>query len=184
MPGYKLGADRRADWTDTVEAGVEAAQPPLLDLGPGIGLLENLPTMAAFHEYAHARLDLAAPIAIVGGTGLLWLVALLYGTPASPRPSPALTVLYGGPDLATQRASLSAWTVASSPHSNREQLPMAWAALLAPHAQAGAPLWEALPAAMAERATSEDMANQDGDPWLAWAGLGLALLLIILALAL
>jgi hypothetical protein len=181
MAGYKLGADLRSDWMATVEAGVEAAQPPLLDLGPAIGLLENLPTMEAFRDYADDRLDIAAPTAIIGGDGLLWLMALFSGAPMSSGPSPAMTVLYGGPDLATQVASLGALAPRLT-YRDKQELPEAWATLLAPSAQAGAPPWAAFPLAVATTAAT-NAENDVDDPWLTWAGLLLALLLIILALA-
>jgi hypothetical protein len=182
MSGYNVPTDLRSDWAAQIEADLEAGQSPLLNLGAGNGLLENLPALVALHAFAAGRHDLAAPTVLVGGNPLLWLAALLHTADGIGSHSPPFTLLYSGPDLATQIASSGAIMAAHQLVQQPHELPAAWTTLLAPGRQAGAPLWETLPLAVAQ-STTPAPAEPD-DPWLAWGGLSLALLLVILGLAL
>jgi hypothetical protein len=154
----------------------------LFQLGAGLSLLDNLPTLVAFHAFAHERQDVAAPTALIGGQAALWLAALMVEPPANGPPAAAITVIYSGPDLATQLAV--AGTMAPPATGNR--IHAGYATLLAPTAQAGAPLWASLPLLLAEVSSALPSRTEPSlvDRWLAWAGVGLALLLVVLALVL
>jgi hypothetical protein len=175
------GADLRASWGALVEASLEAGRPPLFQLGAGLSLLENLPPLVALHAFSQERQDVATPTAVIGGQAVLWLTALMHESPANRSPATAINVIYGGPDVATQMASLAAL----APGAQGDTIPAGYVSLLAPAAQAGTPLWVTLPFQLAEQ-TSPIQATEPevADQLLAWAGVGLALLLILLALVL
>ena len=178
-------ANRRADpyggWTDAVEIGLENGRSPLFHLGAGLSLLENLPTLVALHAFAHERSDVTAPTAVIGGQPLLWLAALMQEREAQSASTPPITVVFAGPDLATEIAGVE---LLAQP-TRDTIVPPGFAPLLAPSEQAGAPLWESLPLLLAQESSAPppaDGAAEVADRWLAWAGAGLAFVLIVLAL--
>ncbi|HMN27548.1 MAG TPA: hypothetical protein PKE45_05275, partial [Caldilineaceae bacterium] len=151
-----------------------------LQLWAGLNLLDNLSTVVAFHAFAQERQDVAAPTVLIGGQAALWLAALAVERPAEGPPAGEMTVMYSGPELATQVAV--AGTLA--PPATGNAIPAGYAPLLAPRAQAGAPLWASLPLLLAESAPAIPSLAEPGlaDRWLAWAGVGLTVLLVVLAL--
>jgi hypothetical protein len=167
-------------WQTVIETGMETGQPPLLDLGLSPGILPGLTAALALISFAEARLDLTQPRVLVGGEGSSWLVALL-ATPqtAPPHQAPALTIIYGGADQATQMATVGI-TQSPSPATPGQHrlLPRSLTAWFAPAEHAGASSWPAL-VFQALRAVKPPAAD---DRWLAGAGGLLALALVILAL--
>jgi hypothetical protein len=185
MAGYDVTSEAKTIWTHTVDLNLEAGQRPLLDAGAGIGLLENLPVLVALHAYAQQRRDVTAPLITTGGNPLLWLAATMHEQPSQLPTSPGLTVLYGGPDLATQLAVIATLAPPRPVDLWRNQLPTQLASWFAPTTQGGAVRWEAFPWAQAEVAQQPVLTTVEpssGERWLSWLGLGLALVLIILAL--
>jgi hypothetical protein len=175
-------------WQGLIELALERGQTPLLNLGAGAGLLENIPTLVALHAFAQTRRDLATPLVVAGGAPIIWLAALLHdvetGPDRDPTQSPPLQVVYSGPDLATQSATIELFAHPGA-SSQIPQTPPGLANLLAPASQGGAPLWETLPLFLAATPAGDPQPTPTpapGDPWLGWFGVGLTLLLVILAL--
>lgn len=164
----------RTQWQTQIETSLEAGGPPLLDLGANTGVLDSVPALAALHAFAAERVDLTAPTIVSSGNSLLWFAALLYPHNHRSSQSPNLQVVYGGADLATHMASIETQRTRMAADEQANQLPARLALFFAPGAQAGPLLWEALPFAVTEEA--------DGDPWLAWVALVLAVGLVLMAL--
>jgi hypothetical protein len=184
VTGSSHPATLNDEWQGTIELALERGEIPLLNLGAGVGLLENIPALVALHAFARARRDVATATVIVGGAPMIWLAALLHDPEVDPQPasqqSPPLQIMYSGPDLATQSAALETL----SPPARTPPTPLGLVSLLAPASQSGAPLWETLPLllALTPDATAQPAATPvQGDPWLSWLGGGLALLLVIFA---
>ncbi len=184
MAGYGVTSEVQLIWTHTVDLNLEAGQRPLLDAGAGIGLLENLPVLVALHAYAHQRRDVTAPLITAGGDPLLWLAATMHEQSTQFPTSPGLTLVYSGPDLATQLAVTATLAPQRPVDVWGNQLPAQLAGWFAPSAQVGALRWEAFPWAQAETGQPAALAEvpSSGERWLGWLGLGLALVLVALAL--
>lgn len=185
ITGNSHATTLRDHWQRVIELALERGQTPLLNLGAGAGLLENIPMLVALHAFAQARRDVAAPTVVAGGAPVIWLAALLHDSEGGPEtgllPGPPLRVVYSGPDLATQSATID---LLAQPAANA-QLSSGLANLLAPETQSGAPLWETLPLLLA--ATVAERVQPTGAPelrdvWLGRFGGGLALLLVIITL--
>lgn len=167
-------------WQTTLETGVETGEMPLLDLGWSAGILPGLMPLLALTDFAHERLDMTAPTVLVGGDSSSWLVALL-ATPhtAPPLQAPGITIAYGGADQATHMASVGIYQSRSLHRPEQTQeLPRAYAAWFAPSEHAGATAWAAWPFGL----WAEVSRGQVGDRWLTWAGLLLAIGLLITGL--
>jgi hypothetical protein len=185
MSWHNSPAALRAEWQDRVEISLETGESPVLDLGANNGVLDSLPALMALQGFAEQRTDITTPTLVSGGNSLLWMAALVHEPSAAH--APALTVVYGGADLATQLGSLATQQVQPPARLQPPMLlPAQLAALFAPGAQAGPLWWEALPFAVAEEATRpanrpEDAPLRQDDPWLAWAAIAVAVVLVVAA---
>src|SRR5687767_12792502 len=94
-------------WQSEIEAGLEAGQTPVIDLGSGSLLFGMLPTLVALQYLAVRRTDVTTPTLLVNGVNPLWTAALLQtGTRPDGRGAPLPTVVFGGADTVTYMASL------------------------------------------------------------------------------
>ena len=183
-------------WQTATDRAIEAGQTPLLNLGCVDAAVDGLPGLAALAEAQPWPLATEPPLAVAGGGSQLWLAALLRPNGPGLPERPTVAVLFGGADAATQMASLNMMDAAQRSPLTREpqQIPTGYWRDLAPHSQplSAAP-WEALPMVLADE--SQDPASQaatakspdeqpEVDGWVGWTALGLALLLVILALLL
>jgi hypothetical protein len=170
-------------WQTTIETGVETGQAPLLDLGLSTEILPHLEALLALLVFAEERLDMAMPQVILGGASSGWLVALLALPPsASPERASALTVTYGGADQATQLASVGIYQDQTpvGQAQRRRELPPGYAPWFAPARLAATLSWSAWPFLFWTGASGA--LRTSADQWLQWAGLLVAVGLVILAL--
>ncbi len=178
------------DWQAEIESGLEAGQPPLLQLGATHSPLTGAVGLLALAALARRRTDIGAPAALLGGATPYWLAALLLRPSPGPLPHPQETAtLYAGPDPATYAAALDAHAapIAGPTRLVRApyDLPDGLASHSAPAALPGAPTrWDALPWLTAVPAHHD--ARYDAPPpapdWPAIAAMIAAITLVLLAL--
>jgi hypothetical protein len=177
----------QTQWQTTIERSLEAGQTPLIELGASLGELSGLSTLVALLAFAGQRNDLTAPVMVAGGNNVAWLIGLLYQV-YLPR-VPALTAIYGGAEPVTQMASSALYdSQLSTANARRPTAPPTYLApFVTPQDASSAPRWEALPFLLGAppHALPQASGSQPGmqtDPWLTWAGVCLAFVLILLAL--
>jgi hypothetical protein len=181
MTGSDVTSRLPTEWINAVELGLEAGRSPLLALGVGIDLLGNLPALVAFHAFARQRRDLTAPTVVIGGPVLLWLAGLMHEMDTAAPTTVPMTVVYGGPDRATQTASGS--ILASATEYNELARGPDWG--LTAEQQTGRSLWASPLLWLIEgSAPPADVSPppSTADHWLAWAGSALTIILIALAI--
>ena len=186
MNWYKTTTNYQTQWQTTIERGLEAGQTPLIDLGASLGELPQLNALVALLSFAGQRADLTSPVIIAGGNSVLWLAGLFY--PAYLPHVPALTVLYGGADPTMQLASSTLYgsQLATSLDTQETATPTYLAPYITPQITSTTFRWDTLPFLLGgpppsgNQSTGDDLAVQS-DAWLTWAGVGLALALILFA---
>jgi len=182
-------------WQSEIEAGLEAGQTPVIDLGSGPLLFGVLPTLVALQYLAERRTDVTTPTLLVNGVNPLWTAALLQaGARPNGRGSPLPTVVFGGADMVTYMASLPTFKLEQPGNPLRAPVtPVNMTPLFVPDVQAS-PLspWAALPFALAG---TIDNKQRNGahlarvalpvvqiDEWTTWIGIAMSAALILLAL--
>jgi len=174
-----------AAWQADLEAGLEAGQTPLLDLGISASPLGGLPALSALHQLAADRVDVTMPLIVVGGSDAGWPAALLLVT-ARPQRSSAAAIAYAGADWSSYLASLTVLTPHAPLGSGRNAAtPASMTPLFMPSGQADASLRaEVLPFALVEAIDSSGQLTALPDDWVTWGALGITVSLILLALLL
>jgi hypothetical protein len=176
-------------WQAVIEAGLEAGQTPWLDLGMEQEVIAGLGELTAVQQLASERQDVTAPVLVSSGNSLLWLASLLHqrATPVPAR-SPNLTVLYGGPDLATHIASLATRERVQPLPTQRAigELPANFAPFFAHPDRLGVVYGESLPWQVVGRQppAGQQMAPDAPhieDSWLTWSAILVLFLLILVA---
>lgn len=197
-------------WQDDVEQSIEAGATPVMELGAGDMPIEDLASLLAVQRWSALRTDLTVPILPAGGLGPQWLAALLRPAPHLSEDSPPQPVVaYAGAAEVEYLTAAALLHAAAGPPASRPGLSTTTAAIpvsyFLPQSQPGkslswdaqpflhfhsSPTYVAPPTAEAEQ-TGVDLADEPfyepvaEDPlqdWLAWAGLLLALFLVLLAI--
>lgn len=177
-----------AAWQTEIETKLEAGATPLLQTGASSSLLAGAAPLMAYHQFAARRTDITTPLVVAGGSSPLWLGLLL--APDDTRGVPLPAVVFGGPDLVSQFATvliLSSGAL-TAPSPIRTGTPPALAGFYAPRLAPGAVTpWESLPfVEVGERPQLGPAdAAVESDPtheWIAWGALLLALCLVLSAL--
>lgn len=174
-------------WQGQLDESLEAGETLWLEGGLSRRAVDHLPMLLALDLFAHQRADVTTPGLFIGGDGTVWTAALFRQATVRPASlSPALTLLYGGADLASYMATL-ATLPGPSAHTRRYEatgLPVGMQAPLLPTSQPGvAPAWSSLPFALGEQATSHNQTRAgDAEAWLPWLTILAVIALIITAL--
>lgn len=185
-------------WQDDVEQNTEAGVAPMLELGVSNMAAHDLPALLAMQRWCAQRSDITRPYLPVGGLGPLWIAAMMrpvsrHAAPDVPEPM----VLYSGTNDAEYILTVAMAQAAADrtrPNSHRrDAIPVSW---LVPQSQPAMALsWDALPflylnprprvphagAAVGEMTSVSSAPADPTQDWLAWAGLLLALFLVLLA---
>lgn len=165
-------------WQQELDLSLETGEAPVFDLGVSDTGLDGMAAALAVALLDAVRKDVSAPLAMAGGTGPLWLANLFHQRPATTPPhSPATTVAYTAPDLATHMAELQTLDTRTSVFRRRPADLPPWVQTAAqPSSHPGAvQTWETFPLAAATLA-----ARRDG--WVAWSAVALAGALLLIAL--
>jgi hypothetical protein len=181
-------------WQSEIEAGLEAGQTPVIDLGSGSLLFGILPTLVALQYLTARRTDVTTPTLLVNGVNPLWTAALLQaGAKPDGRGALLPTVVFGGADTITYMASLPTFKLERLGSPLRAPVtPVNMTPLFVPDVQAS-PLspWAALPFALA--GTIDSKQRNDAhlarvappvvqiDDWTTWIGIAVSAALILLA---
>ncbi len=193
MLSTKTPAQIADNWQAEIESGLEAGQPPLLQLGATHSPLTGAAGLLALAALARRRTDISAPAALLGGAAPYWLAALALRPPPGPLPHPQETAaLYAGPDPATYAAALDAHAAPIVGPTRlvrpAHALPDGFLSHFAPAALPGAPTrWDALPwlVSVPAHPDVQDQAR-NGAPappaWSAIAAMIAAITLVLLAL--
>jgi len=164
-------------WRATLDLGLETGEAPVYTVGaPGDGLTGQATVMALAMLDA-GRKDLTMPLVTVGGVGPLWLAALWHPRPTNaPAQTPPTTIAYTAPDVATHLAALTTWDTRQAAYYRRpQQLPPWVQPEAAPETNPAAPEpWQSIPLARFS-------ARGERDGWLAWAGIVMAVALLLIA---
>lgn len=183
-------------WQSEIEAGLEAGQTPVIDLGIGSLLLGSLPTLVALQYLAERRTDVTTPTLLTGAVNPLWPAVLLQARARlDGRGAPLPTVVFGGSDIVTYMASLPTLKLEQpcSPLRTAGVTPVNMTPLFVPDAQASslAP-WAVLPFALCETIehrqrinatlTHADPRLRQADDWVTWSGIVMSAALILFAL--
>jgi len=171
-------------WQREVAMGLETGQPPRLDLGFNQGGLSSIGRIVSLQAFVDERIDTTKPQILCGGDGSLWLLLLLMHQ--SDRAAEPATVLYTGAELVTHLASIATQHTAAAVDNSAsvDALPASFATLLAPTFASGLTRWEAFPfvkIAPDAQAVGQNSASPT-DPWLVWAAIAAALLLLFIPL--
>ena len=164
-------------WQQELDLSLETGESPLFDVGASTGGLEGMNGMLALWRMDAERRDLTAPVVTAGGMCGTWLAALHHSRPDDTPPrSPVTATAYTAPDVAAHMASQTLWDTRRSAFRRRPAEVPPWAQpAVVPDAVPGAPVpWEALPLSAAVPSTGRD-------GWLAWAGVVLAIALLLIA---
>ena len=155
-------------WLSATATAVEAGRSPLLEMGMGRRVIDNIPMLCAFAEWDAMRDDLTQPLFVAGGSDTLWPAPFLHmpqlidSNVAAAAP---IRIIYGGADQATYLASLVTHATDHLPTGAYYaiDLPSAMRPLLAshtaPHTHA---TWTMLPFTLLH--TMEGSAEQTGSP--------------------
>lgn len=162
-------------WRQTLDLSLETGESPIFSVDALAGGLASVHTAVALALLDAQRSDLTAPTLAIGGVSPEWLAVLWHERPESaPRRTPPTAIAYTAPDAATQLAARTTWdTRRSAFHQRPANLPP-WAQLEA-EATSVARRWDVAPL---HRFT--DSSGRDG--WLAWAGVVMAIALLLIAL--
>ncbi|HQY93589.1 hypothetical protein [Caldilinea sp.] len=164
-------------WRGTLDLSLESGEAPVFTIDATASGLAGMNAVLALALLDAHRNDLAAPRLTVGGTSPLWLAALWHTRPpnAPLRTLPTVTA-YTAPDVATHLAALTTWdTQRAAFHRRAHDLPPWAAPAVAPETNpAAGGRWETSPLAR-----FSDAAGSDG--WLAWAGVVMAVALLLIA---
>ncbi len=185
----------RTHWQGQIDESLEAGEALLLEMGVGHSVLTQLGALRALERLAAERVDVTAPLLVVGGDGVAWAATLLSSAPVLPTSSnatalaPAITPFYVGADQATYMASLATLPAVST-HTRQHMvtgLPVGMQSLLLPETQLGvAARWSSLPFALVAQAQAvgdaESADVDDQDAWLQWLTLLIVVGLLIVAL--
>jgi len=164
-------------WQQELDLSLETGESPLFDVGASTGGLEGMNGVLALWRMDAGRRDLTAPVVTAGGMSGAWLAALHHVRPDdTPVRSPAIITAYTAPDIATHMAGQTLWDTRRSAFRRRPADVPPWAhGAVVPEALPGAPApWETLPLSVTAR-------NGGRDGWLAWAGVVLAVALLLIA---
>ncbi|MCS6828693.1 MAG: hypothetical protein NZ553_18940 [Caldilinea sp.] len=164
-------------WRRLLDLGQEIGESPIFTLDALGGGLSGANAILALTLLDAERRDLTTPAFLVGGVSPLWLAALWREpSPTMPRRTAPTVVIYTAPDAATHCVACAVWDARLSPFFRRPGALPAWAQIEAgPAANPGAPeRWEVAP-------LSRFTTTQGRDGWLAWAGVVLALVLLLVA---
>ncbi len=166
-----------AAWQQELDLTLETGESPLFDVGAMADGQEGMNGLLALWRMDAGRRDLTAPVVIAGGMSGTWLAALHHTRPDdTPARSPAIVTAFTAPDVATHLASQTLWDTRRSAFRRRPAKVPPWAQpAVVPDAMPGASAsWETLLLSVEAR-----MGGQDG--WLAWAGVVLAVALLLIA---
>lgn len=164
-------------WRQWLDLGQEVGESPIFTVDALSDGLSGANAILALTLLDAERRDLTTPALLIGGVSPLWLAALWREpSPGMPQRTAPTAVIYTAPDVATHRAACAVWDARRSPFFRRPGSAPAWAEMEAgPAANPGMPeRWEVAP-------LSRFAAAQGRDGWLAWAGIILALLLLLVA---
>jgi hypothetical protein len=164
-------------WREALDLSLETGEAPVYTIDASADALAGQAAMLALVLLEAGRKDLAAPQLAVGGTGTLWLAALWQPRPANaPARTPPTITAYTAPDRATHLAALTTWDTRRSAYHRRPQQLPPWVPLeAAPETNPAAPeRWESIPLARFSTRTGRD-------GWLAWAGVVMAVALLLIA---
>ena len=164
-------------WQQELDLSLETGESPSFDIGAMGNGQEGMNGILALWRMDARRCDLAAPVVTAGGMSGTWLASLHHARPDdTPARSPAITTAFTAPDPATHMASQTLWVARRSPFRRRPARVPPWVQQVAvPDTVPGASaFWETL----LFRVTNTS-GGQDG--WLAWAGVVLAVALLLIA---
>jgi hypothetical protein len=185
-------------WQDEVERSIEAGSSPILELGVSPIPSDDLLSLLATQRWCAQRTDTSTPIFPGGGMGPQWIATLMRPLPRVPQ-APEPVVLYTGTTEAEYLMSVAMLFDATETRypgaPKRSAIPVSY---FAQDRQPGKSVsWDALPfialhisprePQVWEPEVGEAVTQFEGDhlqDWLAWAGLLLALFLILLAILL
>jgi len=166
-----------AVWQETLDRSLETGEAPIYVIDALAGGLAGMHAILALALLDAQRKDLAAPRLAVGGAGPLWLAALWHARPEStPLRTPPTVTAFTAPDIATHLAALTTWDTRHAAFHRRAQALPPWvqpdaAAEMNP---AATDRWEAAP-------LTRFVATTGRDGWLAWAGVVMAMALLLIA---
>lgn len=164
-------------WRETLDLSLETGEAPVYTAGaPADGLTGQASVMALALLDA-GRKDLTTPLATIGGSGLLWLASLWRPLPVNaPSQTPSTIIAYTAPDMATHLAALTTWDTRRAIYYRRPRQLPPWAQpLAAPETNPAAPApWQSIP-------LTNFSTGGGCDGWLAWAGIVLAVALLLIA---
>lgn len=164
-------------WQQELDLSLETGESPVFDIGAATSGLEGMNGVLGLWRMDAGRRDLTAPVLAGGGMSGAWLAALHHLRPDdTPSRSPSIATAYTAPDQAAHMASLTVWDTRRSAFRRRPAEVPPWVQAAAiPDAVPGASAsWETLPLSAAVPA-----GGRDG--WLAWAGVVLAIALLLIA---
>lgn len=164
-------------WRQRLDLGQEVGESPIFTVDALSDGLSGANAILALTLLDAERRDLTTPALLIGGVSPLWLAALWRKpSPNMPQRTTPTVVIYTAPDVATHRAACAVWDARRSSSFRRPGASPAWAQVEAgPAANPGTPeRWEVAP-------LSRFAAAQGRDGWLAWAGVVLALSLLLVA---
>jgi hypothetical protein len=165
-------------WRETLDFSLESGETPLYTIDAPADGLTGQAAVLALALLDAGRKDLTTPWLAVGGVGPLWLAALWHPRPQN-APARTLSTItaYTAPDTATHLAALTTWETRRSAYYQRsQQLPPWVQPEAAPETNLAAPeRWQSTP--LARFSTH---AGRDG--WLAWAGVVMAVALLLVAM--
>ena len=164
-------------WRETLDLSLETGEAPIYTIDASADGLAGQAAILALALLDAGRKDLTTPWLAVGGVGPLWLAALWHPRPEStPARTPPTTTAYTAPDGATHLAALTTWDTRHSAYYQRpQQLPPWVQPEAAPETNPAAPeRWQSIPLAR-----FSTRAGRDG--WLSWAGVVMAVALLLIA---
>jgi hypothetical protein len=187
-------------WQDEVEQSVEAGSSPILELGVSTMVIDDVISLAAMQRWGLMRTDISTPYVPNGGSDPLWIASLLRPLRRSMEAQASEpVVIYAGVNgaeyLLTVAMLHSATKHRAGNTSEMSAIPVSY---FAPQSQPGMSVsWDALPffalnivpdtSQFGPTELDNSIEDSDSDPiedWLAWAGLLLALFLVLLAILL
>jgi hypothetical protein len=185
-------------WRDEIEHSIEAGSSPILELGVSPIPSDDLLALMATQRWCGRRTDTSTPVLPGGGTGPQWIATLMRPLPRVQQ-APEPVMLYTGATEAEYLMSVAMLIDATKtryPNAPpRSAIPVSY---FAQDRQPGKSVsYDALPFLALHISPKDpqvwkrdigEEANQLGDDhlqdWLAWAGLLLALFLVLLAILL
>lgn len=165
-------------WHQWLDLGQETGESPIFTVDALSDGLTGANAILALALLDAGRRDLTTPALLIGGVSPLWLAALWRnGPPVEARDTTPTVVVYTAPDSATHRAACTVWDVRRSPFLQRPGAAPPWA-----QAEAGPDANHGLPERWDVASLSRFASTQGRDGWLAWAGVVMALVLLLIAL--